>query len=88
MEQGSDQWHYEAIMMFDKLIAYVDRPQDNDWVILKNYHLAPRRYVDACAFRRFSDQTELYRVYTVTEPRGNILVWEPHTWVELCPLPI
>jgi hypothetical protein len=51
MEQGSDQWYYEAIMIFDKLIAYVDRPQDNDWVILKNYHLAPRRYVDACAFR-------------------------------------
>jgi hypothetical protein len=88
MEQGSDQWHYEAIVIFEKLIAYVDRPQDNDWVILKNYYLAPRRYVNACAFRRFGDRTELYRVYAVTEPRGDVLVWEPHTWGELCPLPI
>jgi hypothetical protein len=48
-EKCSDQWHYEAVMIFDKLITYVDSPQDNDWVILKNYHLAPRRYVNACA---------------------------------------
>jgi hypothetical protein len=86
MEKCSDQWHYEAIMMFDKLIAYVDRPQDNDWVILKNYHLAPRRYVDACAIHRFGDRRELYHVYAVTKPRGDVLVWEPHTWGELCPL--
>jgi hypothetical protein len=75
MERGSDQWHYEAIMIFDKLIAYVEKPQDNDWVILKNYHLAPRRYVDACAIRRFGDRGELYHVYAVTEPRGDVLVW-------------
>jgi hypothetical protein len=30
----------------------------------------------------------LFRVYAVTEPRGDVLVWEPHTWGELCPLPI
>jgi hypothetical protein len=87
-EKCSDQWHYEAIVIFDKLIAYVDSPQDNDWVILKNYHLAPRRYVDACAIRRFGDRRELYRMYAVTEPRGDVLVWEPHTWGELCPFPI
>jgi hypothetical protein len=26
MEQGSEQWHYEAIVIFDKLITYVDMP--------------------------------------------------------------
>jgi hypothetical protein len=87
-EKYKDQWHYEAIVIFDKLIAYVDSPQDNDWVILKNYHLAPRMYVDACAIHRFGDRTDLFRVYTVTEPRGDVLIWEPHTWGELCPLPI
>jgi hypothetical protein len=24
----------------------------------------------------------LFRVYAVTEPRGDVLVWEPHTWGE------
>jgi hypothetical protein len=67
-EKYSDQWHYEAIVIFDKLITYVDSHQDNDWVILKNYHLAPRRYVDACAIHRFGDRTDLFRVYAVTEP--------------------
>jgi hypothetical protein len=75
-------------MIFDKLIAYVGSTHDNDWVILKNYHLAPHRYVDACAFRRFVERTQLFHVYAFTEPRGDVLVWEPHTWGELCPLPI
>jgi hypothetical protein len=88
IEDEGGLWHYEAIVIFGKLIIFVSRPHDNNWVILQNYHLAPCRYVDACAFRRFGSRTQVFRVYAVTKPQEDVIVWEPHTWGELCLVPI
>ena len=43
---ADDVWRYEVIAVFDKLIAFVHKPRDREWIILRNNSLAPRRYVD------------------------------------------
>jgi hypothetical protein len=42
---------------------------DSDWRILKNDFLRPSFYADA-----IYDEG---RIYAVTEPRGDVLVWQP-----------
>ena len=79
---ADDVWRYEAIAVFDKLIAFVQKPRDREWIILRNNSLAPRRYVDAVAIPNTDFWGHLLRIYVVTEPRGDIVVWEPYTWGE------
>ena len=43
--------------------------EETEWRILKNNFLAPSLYTDAIL--------DSGRIYAVTEPRGDVLVWEP-----------
>ena len=75
-------WHYDAIAVFDKLIAFIHWPRDKDWIILHNHCLWPARYVDAVTT---SDWRRLpRRIYAVTELRGYVYVWEPYDWGKSC----
>ncbi|KAM0911208.1 hypothetical protein ACQ4PT_013652 [Festuca glaucescens] len=62
-------WHYCAIAVFDKTIAIMMGGTDSDWRILKNDFLRLSLYADA-----IYDEG---RIYAVTEPRGDVLVWQP-----------
>jgi hypothetical protein len=62
-------WHYCAIAVFDKTLAIMMGGMDSDWRILKNDFLRPSFYADA-----IYDEG---RIYAVTEPRGDVLVWQP-----------
>ncbi|KAM0837989.1 hypothetical protein ACQ4PT_061274 [Festuca glaucescens] len=61
-------WHYCAITVFDKTIVMMMGGRDYDWRILKNDFLRPSFYADAIL--------DEGRIYAVTEPRGDVLVWE------------
>ena len=73
-----EQWHYNAIAVFDKFIATIECPYQKDWTILRNDYLAPATYVDA--FSITNSLEGMSRIYAVTEPRGDVLVWEPSKW--------
>jgi hypothetical protein len=66
-------WNYYVIAVFDKIIAIMrGGSRDVQWRILRNDYLAPSRYVDAILTTG--------RIYAVTAPRGDVLVWEPTIW--------
>ena len=69
-----NKWKYDLIAVFDKCIAIMRGGTDVDWRILRNEFLAPARYVDAIM--------DFTRIYAVTEPKGDVLVWEPTIWGE------
>ena len=71
--------HFNAIAVFDKVIAVIHKPHDTDWIILRNDYLAPATYVDAIATNLYGEDE---RIYAVTAPRGDVLVWEPFKWSE------
>ena len=54
--------------MFDKIIAIMLGGRDSDWRILNNDFLRLSFYADAIL--------DEGRIYAVTEPRGDVLVWE------------
>lgn len=72
---------YSVMAVFDKFIAIISVPFDRDWIILRNDYLAPAKYVDALAVGFLYP---MERIYAVTEPRGEVLVWEPYKWSESC----
>jgi hypothetical protein len=72
------EWHYNAIAVFDKFIATIECPYQKDWTILRNDYLAPATYVDA--FSIGNSPECMTRIYAVTEPRGDVLLWEPSKW--------
>ena len=74
-----EEWHFSAIAVFDKVIAVIHKPHDTDWIILRNDYLAPATYVDAIATNLYGEDE---RIYAVTAPRGDVLVWEPFKWSE------
>ena len=39
-------------------------------------------YVDAVAIPDNDFWGHMWHIYAVTEPRGDIVVWEPYTWGE------
>lgn len=70
---GGGVWNYSLIAVFDKMIAIMRGGDDPQWRILNNPFLAPSTYVDA-----IQDLQE--RIYAVTAPLGDVLVWEPLEW--------
>lgn len=62
-------WHYYVIAVFDKVVAIMLGGREPDWIILKNDFLRPSFYADAIL--------DNDRIYAVTEPLGEVLVWEP-----------
>ncbi|KAM0908765.1 hypothetical protein ACQ4PT_015247 [Festuca glaucescens] len=72
-------WHYCAIAVFDKTIAIMMGGTDSDWRILKNDFLRPSLYADA-----IYDEG---RIYAITEPRGDVLVWQPMEYGEAVGIP-
>ena len=73
----NNKWYYNAIAVFDKFIAIIEQPRDRDWIILLNDYLAPATYVDAFAISRLYSMDS---IYAVTQPRGDVLLWEPNKW--------
>jgi hypothetical protein len=70
-----NKWNYYVIAVFDKMIAIMrGGSRDVQWRILRNDYLAPSRYVDAILTSG--------RIYAVTAPRGDVLVWDPTIWGE------
>lgn len=67
-------WHFNLIAVFDKVVAMLRGGRDISWTILRNDFLAPSRYVDAIMHNA--------RIYAVTAPRGDVLVWDPTVWSE------
>ena len=72
-------WRYEVIAVFDNLIAIVQAPLDKKWNILSNPKFEGRDYVDSIGIPGYGTSSHLHRVYTVTYPYGDVLVWEPYT---------
>ena len=68
------------MVVFDKFIATIDFPCDRDRIILRNDYLTLATYVNSIAKCLISGSID--RIYTVTEPRGDVLVWEPNKWSE------
>lgn len=73
-ELVGNRWRYDLIAVFDKFIAVMRGGRDVNWRILCNDFLAPSRYVDAIM--------DGERIYAVTSPSGDVLVWEPTIWGE------
>ena len=66
-------WNYYAIVVFEKIIAIMrGGTRDMQWRILQHDFLAPSRYVDAVLMSE--------RIYAVTAPTGDVLVWDPTIW--------
>jgi hypothetical protein len=73
-------WHYEVIVVFDYLIAILQAPLEKEWNILRNPEFFDRNsYVDAMGIPGYGTSSHLHRVYAVTYPYGDVLVWEPYT---------
>ena len=73
-------WHYEVIVVFDELIAILQAPLEKEWNILRNPEFFDRNsYVDAMGIPGYGTSSHLHRVYAVTYPYGDVLVWEPYT---------
>jgi hypothetical protein len=60
-----EQWHYNAIAVFDKFIATIECPYEKDWIILWNDYRAPA-YFDT--FFVSNCLQGMSRIYAVTEP--------------------
>ena len=71
--QEYGKWHYDAIVVFDKVIAFISWPNDKEWIILRDEYLRPEKYVDAVFTSGWSDSP--HRIYAVTEPSGDVRVW-------------
>ena len=69
-------WNYFLTAVFDKMIAIMRGGVDSHWKILNAACLAPSRYMDA-----IQDLQE--RICAVTEPHGDVLLWEPTEWGKL-----
>jgi hypothetical protein len=67
-------WQYNLVAVFDKLIAILRGGRGETWRVLRLDNLAPCKFVDALSDRW------LTRIYAVTEPRGEVAVWEPQKW--------
>ena len=78
-----EEWCYDAIAVFDKLIAIVRWPLETVWTILPHTDLRPSKYVDAVGTSENSERRTLDRIYAVTEPRGDVHVWQPFEWGKL-----
>lgn len=71
------EWSYDAIAVFDKVIAIIRWPRDKVWTILPHTDSRPSKCVDAVGSSSNSERRTLDRIYAVTEPHGDVHVWQP-----------
>ena len=77
--------------MFDKAITFIRCPEDKEWTVLRDEFLRPEKYLDT-VFTSSYYSNKPQRIYAVTEPSGDMCVWEPfilgESWCHIaCKIP-